>query len=82
LITSYFRITQKSMQDVVTKIIMTQLINETKKNVQKDLISELYKEELFDVGDVVCFLPFFSIPSFSFFYFFLRNFWKRTLLLL
>jgi len=48
LIRSYFKIVQKNLQDYVTKIIMTNLVNQSKTNIQRDLVGELYKDELFD----------------------------------
>lgn len=48
LITAYFNIVRKSIQDLVPKAIMHLLVNFTKENVQNRLVSSLYREELFD----------------------------------
>ncbi|KAI8095307.1 Dynamin central region-domain-containing protein [Thamnidium elegans] len=48
LITSYFNIVRKSIQDLVPKAIMHLLVNFTRENVQNRLVSSLYREELFD----------------------------------
>ncbi|KAL0140014.1 Dynamin central region-domain-containing protein [Mucor lusitanicus] len=48
LITSYFNIIRKSIQDLVPKAIMHLLVNFTKENVQNRLVSSLYREDLFD----------------------------------
>ncbi|KAF7728776.1 Dynamin- GTPase protein [Apophysomyces ossiformis] len=47
LITSYFNIVRKSIQDVVPKTIMHLLVNFTRESVQNRLVTELYKEQLF-----------------------------------
>jgi len=46
LIASYFNITRKNFLDLVPKTIMAFLVNELKENLQNDLVSSLYKEEL------------------------------------
>ncbi|PRP80825.1 dynamin-2 [Planoprotostelium fungivorum] len=48
LLGSYFKIVQKSLQENVTKAIMLFLVEAAKENLHKDLMSELYKEELFN----------------------------------
>jgi len=47
LLGSYFKIVQRSLQENVTKVIMHFLVNAAKENLHKDLMSELYKEEMF-----------------------------------
>ncbi|CAB4483638.1 uncharacterized protein OCT59_019758 [Rhizophagus irregularis] len=47
LITSYFNIVRKTIQDIVPKAIMHLLVNHSRESVQNRLVSELYKEELF-----------------------------------
>lgn len=49
LITSYFNIVRETIADQVPKAIMHLLVNFSKSNVQNRLVTELYKEELFDV---------------------------------
>ncbi|KAJ2464700.1 Dynamin- GTPase protein, partial [Coemansia sp. RSA 2320] len=46
LISSYFRIVRKSVQDLVPKAIMHLLVNEVCQNMQNRLVEELYKEPL------------------------------------
>ena len=47
LLSSYFNIVRKNIMDSVPKTIMYFLVNESKKNIYHELLSELYKEELF-----------------------------------
>ncbi|CAG8525942.1 438_t:CDS:2, partial [Ambispora gerdemannii] len=47
LITSYFHIVRKTIQDIVPKAIMHLLVNNSRESVQNRLVSELYKEDLF-----------------------------------
>ncbi|CAG8629061.1 8809_t:CDS:10, partial [Ambispora leptoticha] len=47
LITSYFNIVRKMVQDVVPKAIMHLLVNNSRESVQNRLVAELYKEDLF-----------------------------------
>lgn len=47
LITSYFNIVRKTIQDLVPKSIMHLLVNFSKVNVQIRLVEGLFKEELF-----------------------------------
>ncbi|KAJ2799637.1 Dynamin- GTPase protein [Coemansia guatemalensis] len=46
LISSYFSIVRKSVQDLVPKAIMHLLVNEVCENMQNRLVEELYKEPL------------------------------------
>ncbi|KAF9314413.1 Dynamin- GTPase protein [Podila horticola] len=48
LITSYFNITRKSIQDLVPKAVMHLLVNYSRESVQTRLVATLYKEELFN----------------------------------
>ncbi|KAI9020062.1 Dynamin central region-domain-containing protein [Phycomyces nitens] len=48
LITSYFNIVRKSIQDLVPKAIMHFLVNFTRESVQNKLVTALYCEELFE----------------------------------
>ncbi|ORY07487.1 hypothetical protein K493DRAFT_273530 [Basidiobolus meristosporus CBS 931.73] len=48
LITSYFNIVRKSIQDLVPKTVMHLLINNIRENIQNRLVSELYKQEAFE----------------------------------
>ena len=48
LISSYFNIVRESIQDQVPKAVMHLLVNHSKDVVQNRLVSELYKEELFN----------------------------------
>lgn len=48
LITSYFNITRKSIQDLVPKAVMHLLVNYSRESVQNRLVAALYKEELFN----------------------------------
>lgn len=48
LITSYFGIIREMIQDQVPKAIMCLLVNFSKDGVQNRLVSNLYKEELYD----------------------------------
>ncbi|CAG8461577.1 2746_t:CDS:10 [Funneliformis mosseae] len=47
LITSYFDLVRKAIQDTVPKAIMHHLVNRSRETVQNRLVEELYKEELF-----------------------------------
>ena len=49
LITSYFNIVRKTVQDVVPKTIMCLLVNASKAELQSELVSALYREDLFPV---------------------------------
>lgn len=49
LITSYFLIVRKSIQDSVPKAVMHCLVNDVRDRLQSQLITELYKKESFDV---------------------------------
>ena len=48
LITSYFLIVRKSIQDSVPKAVMHCLVNDVRDRLQSKLITELYKKESFD----------------------------------
>ncbi|KAJ2313645.1 Dynamin- GTPase protein [Coemansia sp. RSA 2705] len=48
LITSYFQIVRKSIQDLVPKAVMHLLVNEVCDNMQNRLVEELYKEPLLE----------------------------------
>eukprot|EP00455_Lapot_gusevi_P052001 TRINITY_DN7868_c0_g1_i3.p1 TRINITY_DN7868_c0_g1~~TRINITY_DN7868_c0_g1_i3.p1 ORF type:complete len:157 (-),score=46.24 TRINITY_DN7868_c0_g1_i3:24-446(-) len=48
LISSYFDIVRKTIQDSVPKAIMYFLVNQTKNELQSELVSTLYKEDLFE----------------------------------
>ncbi|KAJ2851729.1 Dynamin- GTPase protein [Coemansia brasiliensis] len=48
LITSYFQIVRKSVQDLVPKAIMHLLVNEVCENMQNRLVEELYKETIIE----------------------------------
>jgi len=52
LLVSYFDIVRKNVQDSVPKSIMHFLVNQAKDTIQNELVSHLYKEELFD--DLLC----------------------------
>ncbi|CAO3598805.1 unnamed protein product [Absidia cylindrospora] len=48
LITNYFNIVRKNIQDLVPKSIMHLLVNHSRESVQNRLVTSLYKRELFD----------------------------------
>lgn len=48
LITSYFDIVRESIRDQVPKAVMHLLVNYSKESAQNRLVSELYKESMFD----------------------------------
>ncbi|KAI0223770.1 Dynamin- GTPase protein [Massospora cicadina] len=48
LISSYFKITSKSIQDLVPKAVMHLLVDHTKNHIQNRLVSSLYKPEQLD----------------------------------
>ncbi|KAK9455827.1 Dynamin central region-domain-containing protein [Dipodascopsis uninucleata] len=48
LITSYFGIVREAIQDQVPKAVMHLLVNFSKETIQNRLVSELYREALFD----------------------------------
>ncbi|KAJ2419197.1 hypothetical protein GGF47_004745, partial [Coemansia sp. RSA 2524] len=48
LISSYFQIVRKSIQDLVPKAVMHLLVNEVCENMQNRLVEVLYKDDLID----------------------------------
>lgn len=48
LISNYFNIVRETIQDQVPKAVMHLLVNHSKDAVQNRLVSELYREEVFD----------------------------------
>eukprot|EP01135_Chromosphaera_perkinsii_P003144 Nk52_evm33s236 gene=Nk52_evmTU33s236 len=48
LISSYFNIVRKNIQDSVPKAVMHFLVNHIKENIQSELVSTLYREDMFD----------------------------------
>jgi len=47
LLDSYFKIVRKTVLDNVTKAVMMLLVNNAKDNLQRELVTNLYKEELY-----------------------------------
>ncbi len=52
LLCSYFNVVRKNVKDLVPKSIIFFLVNSSKENIQNELVSALYKEELFE--ELVC----------------------------
>ena len=48
LIESYFNIVRKTIGDLVPKTIMAFLVQHSKKEVHRELVKQLYKEDKFD----------------------------------
>ncbi|KAJ3332109.1 vacuolar protein sorting-associated protein 1 [Blyttiomyces sp. JEL0837] len=48
LLLSYFSIVKRTVADFVPKAIMYNLVNHTKEELQRELLAELYKAEIFD----------------------------------
>lgn len=48
MITSYFNIVRKNIQDLVPKAIMHLLVNHSRESVQNRLVASLYKEDIFN----------------------------------
>ena len=59
LLSSYFDIVRKNIQDTVPKSIMYFLVNESKETIQNELVRNLYKEEVEAAGG--CLRSFFSL---------------------
>lgn len=47
LIQSYFRITRKTIADLIPKTVMHLIVNHARENIQNRLVSTLYREDLF-----------------------------------
>ncbi len=45
---SYFNIVKRTVSDLVPKAIMYNLVQFTKEELQRELLAELYKKEVFD----------------------------------
>lgn len=48
LLISYFDVVRKNIKDLVPKSIIHFLVNQSKDSLQNELVSSLYKEDLFD----------------------------------
>lgn len=48
LIQSYYNIVKRTMIDMVPKAIMLNLVNHAKEELQRELLSELYKHDVLD----------------------------------
>ncbi|KAJ3184422.1 vacuolar protein sorting-associated protein 1 [Gaertneriomyces sp. JEL0708] len=48
LLLSYFNIVKRSVSDLVPKFVMLKLVQHTKEELQRELLAELYKSEVFD----------------------------------
>jgi dynamin 1-like protein len=48
LLTSYYNIVKRTVSDVVPKAIMLNLVYFTKDELQRELLTELYKKDIFD----------------------------------
>lgn len=53
LITSYFDVVRKNISDSVPKTIMAFLVNQSKNVAQRELVSELYREEGSSMRDLL-----------------------------
>ena len=67
LITKYFEITVKNLQDYVIKALWQFLINGSKDHIYQVLVSELYNQDLVDSLCEVFIFLFFSFLVLSFF---------------
>lgn len=48
LIQSYYNIVKRTMVDMVPKAIMLNLVNHSKEELQRELLTELYKHDVLD----------------------------------
>ncbi|KAJ3064421.1 vacuolar protein sorting-associated protein 1, partial [Rhizoclosmatium hyalinum] len=48
LLLSYYAIVKRTVADLVPKAIMLNLVTRTKEDLQRELLAELYKKEVFD----------------------------------
>ncbi|KNC97356.1 dynamin-like GTPase VPS1 [Spizellomyces punctatus DAOM BR117] len=48
LLLSYFSIVKRTVADLVPKFVMLKLVQHTKEELQRELLAELYKKEVFD----------------------------------
>ncbi|TPX57912.1 hypothetical protein PhCBS80983_g03475 [Powellomyces hirtus] len=48
LLLSYFSIVKRTVSDLVPKFVMLKLVQHTKEELQRELLAELYKKEVFD----------------------------------
>lgn len=48
LLQSYYNIVKRTVADLVPKAIMLNLVQHTREELQRELLSELYKREVFD----------------------------------
>ena len=46
LIISYFNIVRKNLNDVVPKTVIAFLVNKTKNQAQRELVSQIYNEKI------------------------------------
>jgi replication fork clamp-binding protein CrfC len=48
LLLSYFNIVKRTVADIVPKAVMLNLVQMSKDELQRELLAELYKKEVFD----------------------------------
>jgi hypothetical protein len=48
LLASYYNIVKRTVADLVPKATMLNLVQHTREELQRELLSELYKKEVFD----------------------------------